>query len=73
MTRSWFARRLGICLVLALLALLVPAGMAHAQATVMRFEPSSHSQSPQRFLNASPRTRNTPSVGLCNGSDLGGG
>jgi hypothetical protein len=38
MTRSWFARRLGICLVLALLALLVPAGVAHAQATVMRFE-----------------------------------
>jgi hypothetical protein len=38
MTRSWFARRLGICLVLALLALLVPAGMAHAQATVFRFE-----------------------------------
>jgi len=37
MTRSWFARRLGICLVLALLGLLVPAGMAHAQATGMRF------------------------------------
>src|SRR5215213_2259580 len=37
MTRSWLARRLGICLVLALLALLVPS-MAQAQATVFRFE-----------------------------------
>jgi acid stress-induced BolA-like protein IbaG/YrbA len=37
MTRSWLARRLGICLVLALLALLVPS-MAQAQANVFRFE-----------------------------------
>jgi hypothetical protein len=37
MTRSWVARRLGICLVLALLALLVPS-MAQAQAIIDRFE-----------------------------------
>jgi hypothetical protein len=37
MARSWLARRLGICLVLTLFALL-PAGIAYAQATVFRFE-----------------------------------
>jgi hypothetical protein len=37
MTRSWVVRRLGICLVLALLALLVPS-MAQAQAIIDRFE-----------------------------------
>ena len=37
MTHSWLARRLGICLALALLALLVPT-MAQAQANVFRFE-----------------------------------
>jgi hypothetical protein len=37
MTRSWVARRLGICLALALLALLVPS-VAQAQAIVDRFE-----------------------------------
>jgi hypothetical protein len=37
MTRSWVARRLGICLGLALLALLVPS-MAQAQAIIDRFE-----------------------------------
>jgi hypothetical protein len=37
MTRSWVARRLGICLALVLLVLLVP-GMAQAQAIVDRFE-----------------------------------
>jgi hypothetical protein len=38
MTRQWLARRLGTCLALALIALLLPAGLAHAQATVFRFE-----------------------------------
>jgi hypothetical protein len=37
MTRSWVARRLGVCLALVLLVLLVP-GMAQAQAIVDRFE-----------------------------------
>jgi hypothetical protein len=38
MTCQWLPRRLGTCLALALIALLLPAGMAHAQATVFRFE-----------------------------------
>jgi hypothetical protein len=37
MTGSWVARRLGVCLALVLLVLLVP-GMAQAQAIVDRFE-----------------------------------
>jgi hypothetical protein len=31
-------RRLGLCLAVAVFALLLPAGLAHAQATVFRFE-----------------------------------
>jgi hypothetical protein len=65
MTRSWFARRLGICLVLALLALLVPAGMAHAQATVMRFE----SQQPLPDSTTLPECLSPDLVGTQTGTE----
>jgi len=55
MTHSWLARRLGICLALALLALLVPS-MAQAQQTSFGSNSRSRSPARQRFLNVCRRT-----------------